>query len=79
MSHFLLVILRWEKSSHKEIDNDHIFQTLHPSGNKKIVLINNKSASPFFFPSPCKWETSLFAFEVHFFKIPTISKLDVHG
>lgn len=33
----------------------------------------------FFLSSPCKWETSLFAFEVHFVKIPTISKLDVHG
>lgn len=81
-SHFLLVILRWENSLSKEIANDHIFQTLHASENKKIVLINNtrKSASPpLFFSSPCKWETSLFAFEVHFFKIPTISKLDVHG
>lgn len=49
-SRFLLVILRWENSSSKEIDNDHIFQTLHPSENKKIVLTNNKrkSASPFF-------------------------------
>ncbi len=33
----------------------------------------------FFLSSPCKWETSLFAFEVRFVKIPTISKLDVHG
>jgi hypothetical protein len=80
-SHFLLVILRWENSSSKEIDNDHVFQTLHPSENKTVVLTNNKrkSASPFLFSSPCKWETFLFTFEVHFFKIPTISKLDVHG
>lgn len=54
-SHFLLVILRRENPSSKEIDNDHLFQTLYPSENKKIVLTNNKRKSasppPFFFLS----------------------------
>jgi hypothetical protein len=38
---------------------------------KKTSMVANKSLFLVFI----KWETSFFAFKVHFFKIPTLSKL----